>query len=583
VLDLDPFSDDEIDRLQIAFGRPAALDPDQPGVPYGKNWPRAWRWATVLPPPILAGWTDAIAAVSADHGSPDPSALTRRMAQVTSVIGSSPISSEALASMAISEAAMAVATWRPRSDDPWGLSARDLARTLETVVKSNPEAWTRDPSQIVRKLREPVYVDHYLRGVAASAATVRSRAPELIRAVILVRNGQWEPTVLGSDTYDFEPDWSVVDTVSIGLIDALADADADLTDDLDLCWELAAGLTTTLPEDLGSPDRYEDAEIAGDPLNNAINTAYGKGLKAVLALGGWEHRNLGAASDRLDPILTQVLATEGAVGLQLRSVIAGSRPFVETIAPDWIAENHHALFGDALGRLTFDQTLKYARPTKPFYTRSSLHLLDAARRGAEQAAAWLLIAYLWDEAGYSYEAIVDGLAGNANALGEVCREIARLSGGLPEDQSHVTERGIVFWERLLAEPPRRVSPIALRGLGYWAMASELEERRWLELTEATVARTGGTLDLASKVAERCRNAQPSPAGLRILLALLGHGDVWEQHHVESIGIHALRAAAEGSLSDASFTLLQERLIQRGHHSAAELRPSDEADLEPPDE
>jgi hypothetical protein len=202
-------------------------------------------------------------------------------------------------------------------------------------------------------------------------------------------------------------------------------------------------------------------------------------------------------------------------------------------------------------------------------------LLEAAHRGAEHAAAWLLIAYLWDEPGYSFEAIVNGLAGNADALGEVCREVARLSGGLPADESHVTDRGIMFWERLLAEPPSRVPPTALRGLGYWAMTSEVKETQWLELTEATVRRTGGPLDLASDVAGRCRDAQPSPAGLRILIALLGHGEIWEQHHVESIGLDALRAAAESGLSDASFSVLQERLIQRGHHSAAELRPRDE--------
>lgn len=573
--DLAPFSDAEIDRMRIVFGHPATLDPSQPDVRYGENWPRAWRWSMVLPSPILTGWADAIAVVSADHGAPDPSALTRRIPRTVSVTGSSPISSEALSSMAVSEAANAIADWRPRPDDPWGLSARELARTLEVLVKSNPDAWTQDPLEIVRALREPVYVDHYFRGLAASAAAVASRAPELVRALTLVRTERWEPTILGSETYDCEPDWSVVDTVSIELIDALADADADLTDDLVLCWDLAIDLARRLPEDLGSPDRYDDAADAGDPLNDAISTAYGKGLQAVLALGGWEHRNLGAASDRLNSILTQVLATEGAVGLQLRSVIAGSRPFVEAIAPDWIAENHEALFGDTLGRITFDQTLKYARPTKSFFTRSRSHLLEAARRGAEHAAAWLLIAYLWDEPGYSFESIVDGLAGNPDALGEVCREVARLSGGLPADQAHVTERGILFWERLLAEPPSRVPPTALSGLGYWAVTSEVEERRWLELTEATVVQTGGPLDLASEAAERCRDAQPSPAGLRILIALLGQGEIWEQNHVESIGLDALRAAAESGLSDASFSVLQERLIQRGHHSATALRPPDE--------
>lgn len=500
IADLSPFSGDELHRLRTTFGQPSPLDPGRPDIPYGENWPRAWRWAVVLPPHVLAGWDEAIAAVSEGHGPPDPSTLTRRTRRVAARWSHSPISAEALETMEVTDAARTVASWRPSPNDPWGLSARELARSLETVVKANPEAWTRDPSAIVRTLREPVYVDHYLHGVAAAAKAVAARAPALIRAIRLVRQERWEPAVLGSDSFDYESDWSAVETVSVELVDALADADADLTANLELCWDLALGLATDLPEDLGLPDRYDDPEHFGDPLHGALNSTYGKGLQAVLAIGGWEHRNQGSATPRLNQTLTTVKEVGGAVGLELRSVIAGSRPFVEGIAASWLAENQDELFGDALGRVTFDQTLKYSRPTKTFYERSLTRLLDAACRGAEHAVAWLLIAHLWDEPGYTFDAIVDGLAGNDQALGAVNREIARLSGRLPEDQADMAERGIAFWERLLDAPRDRVPARSLQGLGYWAMTTEVDDTQWLPLTEKTIDLTGGPLDFAPEVA-----------------------------------------------------------------------------------
>jgi hypothetical protein len=569
ITDLSPFSDDEVDRLRTAFGQPSPLDPDRPDVPYGSNWPRAWRWAMVLPAGVLAGWDDAIASVSKDHGRPDPAALSQRTSRVTGGWSRSPISTEDLELRDVIDAARTIASWRPDPSDAWGLSARELARALEATVTANPAAWTEDPPTIVRTLREPVYVDHYLRGVAGAAKIVAERAPALIRAISLVRQEQWEPTVLGSDSFDYESDWSVVDTVSVELIDALADADADLGPDLDLCWDLAAGLATDLPDELGPPDRYDDPEQQfDDPLHGAINSAYGKGLQAVLALGGWEHRTQGSASSRLDQVLTTVIATGGAVGLELRAVLAGSRPFVEAIAGRWLSENYDTFFGDALGRVTFDQTLKYSRPTKTFYQRSFTRLIDAAQRGAENAVAWLLIAHLWDEPDYTFDAIVEGLAGHEQALILVGQQLARLSNGLPEDQSHMAERAISFWQGLLDAPRNRVPARSLQGLGYWAMTTDMDRARWLRLTEATAEITEGALDLASEVAERCRDAQPSPAGLRIILSLLGHGETWEQHHVDSIAVEALRAAAGSGLADPSVEHLRERLIQRGRHDAA---------------
>ena len=566
--DLLPLADNELAVLQGAFGTPplAPLESDK----LDNSWARAWRWSMLLPPSVLARWDDAIATVTSVHGRPDQSAMARRTPAAGAQFGSSPITADDLAALDPVEAASLIAAWRPSSTDPWGVSARELARTLETLVRDAPEAWTGDPVAVVQTLREPVYIDHYFRAVKASTAKTVKSAPTLIRAIQSVRRERWRPASLGRNDYEFEDDWTTVDSVSAELVAALAEANADLDDDLGLCWQLVIELTQDLPTDLGSADEYLDTSRHDDPLHRAINSTHGQGLRAVLALGGWEHRNKGAASDRLASALSSALAVDGAVGLQFRAVIAASRPFLETIVPDWIEHNHQVLFDDELGQITLDQTLKYSQPTKVFYDLSLERLLGAARRGARHAVAWLLIAYLRDETGYSYDSIVGGLAGRDSALCELSRELARLSTDVPEQQMTVTERGLRFWQQLLADAGGHVPTASLEGLGRWALDRNLNPTTWVKMTEQTLTLTNGAIEFAAEVAERCRDIQPSMPGLRVLAALLGHGDRWEQHHIDSIGVEALQAAANVGITDNSFNLLRERLIQRGRHDASSL-------------
>ena len=103
------------------------------------------------------------------------------------------------------------------------------------------------------------------------------------------------------------------------------------------------------------------------------------------------------------------------------------------------------------------------------------------------------------------------------------------------------------------------------------MAIELDTEGWLELTEGSVAKTGGQIAYAVEVADRCSKVQPSSAALRILLAVLGHGDAWEQHHIDGVALEALRSAADGGIDDEAFVHLRERLIQRGRHEATNTR------------
>lgn len=571
--DLAPFTSDEILSLRDGLGQPAPPPPPTDRYPLGANWAKAWRWSMLLPAGVLVGWDDAIAAVADIHGQPDPTALDRPMRNAVVSHGSSPYPPEDLAAMEPLAAAELAAEWRPSADDAWGVSARELARSIESVVNDDPAAWIVSPAEIVRVLREPVYIDHYLRGLKASVAKLPpSSATLLIQAIALIRAERWPPTTLGRDDYDYEADWTGVDSAVVELIDALADRDAGLNNHLDQCWSLAGEAATDLPEDLGSVESYADAARHDDPLHGAINSSFGKGFQAQLALGGWEHRKFGAASDRLVEALDAAMSVDGEVGQQLRAVISGTRPFVEAIAADWIDRNFDELFGGRAGRLALAQTLKYSRPTPAFYERSFELLLSAARRNDDHAVAWLLIAHLWNEPGYTYDAIVNGLRDSPSPRSTLADEVARLGQGLPDDQRDATKRAVAFSRRLIADTGVQIRPEDLTGLRRWAMASELDNATWLELTEATVAKTGGQIAYAVEVADRCSKVQPSSAALGILLAVLGHGDTWEQHHIDGAALEALRSAADGGIDDESFVHLRERLIHRGRHEATNIRP-----------
>ena len=571
--DLSPFTSEEILELRAALGQPAPPPPSLDRDPLGANWARAWRWSMILPAGALVGWEDAIAAVAELRGQPDPTAMDRPLRNPIVSHGSSPYPYEQLVAMEPLAAAELAAVWRPSADDAWGVSARELARSIESVVKDDPVAWTVSAAEIVRVLREPVYIDHYLRGLKASVAKLPpSSTPSLLQAVALIRAERWPPTTLGRDDYDYEADWTGVDSAVVELIGALADRDADLDDHLDQCWKVAGEAASDLPEDHGSVGSYADAARHDDPLHGAINSSYGRGFQAQLALGGWEHRKLGAASHRLVDALAAATSVDGAVGQQLRAVISATRPFVESIAADWMDRNFEELFGGRSGRLALAQSLKYSRPTPAFYARSFELLLGAARRNDDNAVAWLLIAHLWDEPGYTYDAIVNGLRDSPSPRSTLADEVARLGQGLPDDQREVTERAVAFSRRLIADAGTRIRPEDLTGLGRWAMASELDTEGWLELTEGTVAKTGGQIAYAVEVADRCSKVQPSSAALRILLAVLGHGDAWEQHHIDGVALEALRSAADGGIDDEAFVHLRERLIQRGRHEATNIRP-----------
>jgi hypothetical protein len=99
----------------------------------------------------------------------------------------------------------------------------------------------------------------------------------------------------------------------------------------------------------------------------------------------------------------------------------------------------------------------------------------------------------------------------------------------------------------------------------------VENERWFELMDRTLDLSNGEIDMPIEIANRCKEAQPSGRGLRMLRRMIGHGEPWEQDYVETVGLDALRAAAKHPV-DEEFELLRTRLVQRGRHEAADIIP-----------
>lgn len=552
-----------------ALGTPSAA-PSDPDASPPKDWARAWRWSLVLPQDILTQWREPIAQVTARYGSPTPESLTHRSEFPRMLTGQSPYSEDELVGLPVLEAAELVASWRPDVTSDWNLiGARELARTLEAVVKADPDGWSADPTAVVTVLREPVYVRHYFHALTDKAAELALHTLAILNAAELVRITRWEPTILGRDDFDFEPDWHNVDTATVDLAAALANHDGNLSGHLDTAWTWALDLIDRTSDTDDSDSSFDKL----DALNRAINNPRGRGLQAILALAGWELRNNETIRADFSTVLNDVVRIPGRIGMDYRAILAARRVFLEAVAPAWLEENTRRLFSDdEPGSESFDLTLKYARPTRWFYSHFRDDLFVAARRRAEHAVAWLLVGALNGEDGYALDAIIDGLRGDTAALASASNEMAFLVQSSEADDPHLTT-AVAFWRALL-EADRRVVPAeSLRSSGRWAFVTGLSDEVWSQLTVQTLELTDGNIDLPIEVADRCKTAHASENSTRILLLLLGQGEPWERDYVARAAIETLQAITQEPV-DENFQRLRTRLIELGHHEAAEIRPDE---------
>jgi len=571
--DLGELTDDEVAVLASAFGEPSeAPKPDEDGVTrLPADWARAWRWSMLLSDTALDRWRESVAAVTEVHGPPDEGSLSRRVPRFLSGRPESPISSDQLTAIAPIHAARLVATWRPGTESgAWGGGVWELASTLEEVIKADVAAWTEDPVAMVTALREPAYIERYLRVLEANAKSLAEHVRPIMEAVGMIRSERWDPSPLSQSRVDPDVPWGGVDQTVVGLIEAFANQRAPFESHLALAWEVASEMFRALPDELPSSDLYVDVAEHDGPYARTINTSYGKALRCAIALGWWEHGQTGASSARLTDMFDDMLDVPGAVGAELRSMVAVHYIVLTQVASAWIDAHHGDLFGGELGEITFEQTLKYARPSPWFYARYRQRLAAAAMRRVENAVSWPLIGYLWDEPGFTIASILSSYSSNTDVLRATAEDIAALVQDV-EPGNPMLARALDFWDGMLDAAGSTVPNPALSGAGRWTFVDAITDEAWAIRMDRTLEITLGTIDLPIEVADRCKKLQPSEAGLRMLRLMQGHGEPWEKDHLGRAGLDALRAAS-GQRVGPEFNRLRDRLIELGWHDASGIPP-----------
>jgi hypothetical protein len=518
-----------------------------------REWLRAFEWSGLLPPSVTAAWATAVAIMSGVYGEPSRAALE----QPTDVeVGwvQSPLSESDLRAMTPDDAARWIASWRP---DPsqWLVSALELGRTLEAVVRSDPTRWARFPLRTAGLLRHPTYISHYLQGLAAAAALDEAPTDELVDLILFVRTHPWEAVPLGRDTSDFDRDWRGAEQAGIDMIKSLADSDIGFGGRRDEVWSILQSEIERRDEPSGIVDG------ARDPLDAAINRPCTRALQAALSFMGYEFRSHGAVRpDALD-LLSAILRLENRDGAEHRAILAPRIGFLRHIASDWVDEHRDELFGTAapagLGQLTVDLALKWGRPNGWLLERFPDAVKNAVRRGVDNALAHYLTAMLWQLSRYSVEEVVDFLrsSNKLSAAGEALGRLLPSEGTGPEHASLAAQ----FWARALDGGTAE----ALTGFGWLSGSSALDDDTWTDLTRRTLTATRGRIDWAHKVAERAAAQPPSTGALAILNQLVrGLADDWDRRSVTELAAQALDQARHLAHTP-EYGRLRSALLERG--------------------
>ncbi len=569
--DLGDLAADEIARLAAAFGPPSpAPEPDEHGyVATPPDWARAWRWSMVLPSAVLCGWEAAIAAVTERHGTPDEASLSSRAPRFPSARPESPYTSEQLSALPPIEAAELVAAWRIEPDTGvWGSSVYELGSALESAIAADVANWSADPVGVVTALREPAYIQRYLRVLEKNSNALAGSIGPIMDAVALIRTEPWTPAQITRSRADPDVVWSELGRPIVEMVGAFANAEADLGTHLDLAWHITEELARALPDDLPPLPETRDSEVHDDAFGRAINRTYGQALETAISLGWLGHRRDRLTSPRFADLLDWVLTVPGSVGAELRSVLAAFRPVLEHSAREWLDRRHGDLFGGELGEVTFEVTLKYSRPTTWLYENYRTRIAAAALAGVPNAVALPLIGYLWEIDRFTIPSILGSYKSSVDVLRQTAEEIASLVQDAKVDDPMLA-RALAFWDGMLDGAGSTVPKSALTGAGRWVFVGAVPSEELIARLDRTTEQTGGHIELATEVADRCRETQPSEAGLRILRRVQGHGEPWEKDHVGRVGVEAL-AAASGHGLGTEFNGLRDRLIELGFHAAADI-------------
>jgi hypothetical protein len=528
-----------------------------------QHWRRARLWHPLLPDAVGEGWVTTVSLLSPVVPAP---IREQYLEQAEPPFGwaRSPMTKAELERLDVREAARRISAWRPTGDHL--IIARELARTLEELVASDPRAWASRPLETLALLQHATYVNHYFEGLAKTSEDLSGLGSALVEAVVFARTHPWEPVRLGDDDFDYDPTWAPADEAGVNLIGRLAVRDVDLEGRYDDAWRAVLA---------AARDRSSGSHITStreDPLATAINRPCTKALETMLHLVATEFRRDGTIRDEALDVLDEALSLDGWDGAEHRAIIAPRLPFLRHVAPEWAESREPRLLGDdapeSLGQTTVELALKWGRPDRWLLERHRRAVLRAVRAGSKHALDHALVAMLWEIPGYSTEETWRALADmGAPVLSDAGERLARLLINNPA-QDHL-DRGTLFWEQTLHHPS--LSADAFRGYGWWAEVNALDQERWEQMTLVTCQRGEGSLNWCVKVAERCAREPITPTGLGILTRVLrGRHEPWDRSQVAEVALRALKASSVDPPLSAARERLRAALTDLGYFGAADI-------------
>jgi hypothetical protein len=526
-------------------------------------WRRVGRWYPLLPEVVREAWDTAVTLMSPVIPAPDREAYLEPPAGVQFAWAGSPMARSELERLDVEEAARRISSWRPSGDHL--VIARELARTLEELVASDPVAWASEPLRMLALLRHATYVNHYFEGLAKTPGELPGLGPGLVEAVVFAHTHPWKPERLGDYDFDYDPTWAPADQAGVRLIGRLAERNVDLGDRYDDAWRVVVGAVR---------DRSAGSGISAreDPLETAINRPCTKALEAMFLLVATEFRRSGRVREEFLELLDEALGLDGWDGAEHRAIIAPRLGFLLHVAPEWVESRDTRLLGDEapddLGQKTVELALKWGRPNRWLYERHDRAIFKAVRDGWTNALDQALVAMLLEVPGYSAEEMLGKLAEmDASVVSNAGEFLARLLRH-DSDPEHLN-RGVRFWEQALET--KKLPGEAFRGFGWWAEGEDLAEAHWERLTLQTSERAKGSLDWAAKVAERCIRHPITTPGLKILTSLLsGRHDPWERPQIAEVALRALRASGDDSTLSSARERLRTALTDLGYFGATDM-------------
>lgn len=519
-----------------------------------KEWIRTYHWLGLLPPEVQGAWADPYAVLCAEGGVPGRERLRRRR-QVISGCGRSAHSADELGAMDPLDAADLVACWRPDPNE-FMVGAVELARAFEAAAIADPDRFFAQSFQVATRLREPIHIEHYLRG-AKQAIEDGATPPvgDLLKIVDLVRAQPWAPANLARHDHEVEFSWAQPAYAVVELLGAIAVKGRGFDGRDDDVFELLRDATLDRTQDswLTSPD---------DALTAAINRPCTTALGSLIGFMSHEFNQNGEIRLEAFEVLDRVLHLDGIDGAQYRAVIALRLGWFTATLPDWLERNAELLFGadapNGLGQETVDLALQWSRTNRLLLTRFPNAVRDAVVRGVDHALDHLLVGNLWAVSGYDADELVQFLARYPDLLSKAGEMLGRLARDATEPDALAA--AVALWRAAITASPEA----NLAGFGCMSMIRTLDDELWADLTRQTQRANKGVLDWVDRVCERAAAMTPSPTTLGIFDDLVRYTPkAWDR---QSAGRHAAaHLGVAGQLaSTPEYQRLRAALLERGY-------------------